>query len=626
MDVILYSKIQKVDSFVGDVNSDIGTHTEIKENDLTNISTASSVVDAGVTFDQTATTIKAVGTTSSLLLRTIQDNIPYKANTLYKITMTEAIQSEGFQIQLFDITGDTVAEVFNYSGGNTEIEHTFEANGYMKLRVYAANNTAINDEHTISIIEYNQVDEKNTVADAISQQMQNMDNILFSAKIHNVYEQETADDVMDNYILQNGVPISASWSAYYYVSDYIPVAGGKTIKFSFAPWYDADANFRAAEYDSNKTYIKNITSTEHDLSANAKYIRFNVKKSQFGGTLTNALKYVNENLLLTDEPIIDESGLDKEKNTFLSASATREADTFYVDASGSEMLVLWKMPGADDKDVGVKFKTFTNNSAYQFCSVGTVQNPSPFVGNKPENYVEYMATAEDWFSPMKVNAVNNIDGDTPDTLKWSGGFHQNNGVNTSRRVSLDIYFDGRKKEKFVGYCNTIDIYIVHQLVASNTFKSDGTGREVIKETIHVQFANGKINVETTCKALEPVTVYVWYFLQSHHKTTGLGSSGIRYIGSEANRGINSMDEASDAGDLYARTMRLLSNTLQMDMSVEDYDIGRFAHAVGKTSFVRFYTTYSKPYFNMIDDSGSPMTLDTGESFMAKGSYKFGIFE
>ena len=73
-------------------------------------------------------------------------------------------------------------------------------------------------------------------------------------------------------------------------------------------------------------------------------------------------------------------------------------------------------------------------------------------------------------------------------------------------------------------------------------------------------------------------------------------------------------------------MRMLSDTLQMDITIDNVDIGRFAHASDYSAFVRAYTNYSKCYFNAIGSSENPMHLDTGDVCIAKGSIKLGIFE
>lgn len=428
---------------------------------------------------------------------------------------------------------------------------------------------------------------------------------------------------MDGYILKRGVPQTQYGSAYY-VSDYVPVTGGKTIKFNYAVWGPADAAWRAAEYDSSKNYIDYISSAEHTLSANAAFIRFSARKDD--QTAATTLAYVNSNLKITD----GESGgqyLDDTANTFMMGSTVRKSDTYFVDASGDEILIMWKMQGANDKDIGIKMKTFNRNGAFSFSSFGTAPNNTEYVGNKTSNYVEYMATGEDHFSPFGVRAVNNADGDYPDTVIYTGGFHKKDSVDTARRISLDMYFDGRKISDFVGYCNTIDIVTVHRIQAENTFKTTGDGREVLEQTLRLRFENGEIKVQTDVKALESVVLRTWFFIQGHHKANGLGDDGIRYIGSNEQRGILSMDLASNSGDKYAKTMRMLSDVMQVEMNMEDFDVGRGDY--NEQSFscdVRIYDGYSKCYFNPVKASTNPIELDEGDMISARGSYRFGIFE
>lgn len=74
-------------------------------------------------------------------------------------------------------------------------------------------------------------------------------------------------------------------------------------------------------------------------------------------------------------------------------------------------------------------------------------------------------------------------------------------------------------------------------------------------------------------------------------------------------------------------MRLLSNTLQMEMEIENFDVGRFQYDDDAYSCdVRAYTGYSKAYFRPINSSQSPLHLDEGETCVAKGCYRFGMFE
>lgn len=463
------------------------------------------------------------------------------------------------------------------------------------------------------------------VVDAVPGMKEIVDSLQMLEPLANVYVPQDIANIMDGYILKNGVP-ETQYGTYFYVSDYVPVTGGDTITFNFAPWGNADSIYRGAEYDDEKNYIGNITNTTQKLSSSAAYIRFSVRKIDFGGTAQLALAYLNENLVISNGERITYTGIDKTLNLFLSDFVARQSDNYYVDASSDELLIISKMSGKNNKDVGVKMKSFTSNDSLQFCSFGTIDNDSPCVSNKPSDYVEFMSTSEDFFSPIIGFADSNGDGDDPTTGKFTGGMHKYNGYNTARKISQNVYFDGREKPGYVGYCNTIDIVVVYNLQVSNTVKSDGTGREVVQQITRLHFENGVIYTETLFKALEPIYIQTFFFMQGNHKPDKMGADGIRYIGSEANRAANSMSENSNSGDMYGKTMRMLSDTLQMDITIDDVDIGRFAHASDYSAFVRTYTNYSKCYFNAIGSSENPIHLDTGDICIAKGSVRLGIFE
>lgn len=456
-----------------------------------------------------------------------------------------------------------------------------------------------------------------------------LESLFVSEPFVNIYTPQDMENVLDGYILKNGVP-QTQYGSGYCVSDYIPVTAGDTLTFNFLPWNaSTDSSFRAAEYNSNKEYIKRLTGSPVTLSENTAYIRFSIKKSDFGGAAETAITHLNTNLIISNGSKVQFSGIDEEQNQFQSVDSVMKTGRYFVDASNYEMLILSKMNGVNNKDIGIKMKHFVNNDSWQFCSFGTVTNNTPFVSNEPSNYVEFMSTGEDFFGPIVGFADNNGDGDDPNVGHFTGGMHRFNSKNTARVISFDVYYDGRKIPGFVGYCDTIDIIIKQNLQASNTLKNDGTGREVVQEIIRLHFENGAIKVETEFIALEGMSIGTFYFMQGNHKANGMGANGIRYIGSEANRGINSMDAESNSGDLYGRTMRMLSDVIQMDITIDDVDLGRFTHVTGNnvaSAFVNTYTGYSKCYFNVIRSSDNMVHLDEGDSCIATGSIRFGMFE
>lgn len=448
-----------------------------------------------------------------------------------------------------------------------------------------------------------------------------------SEPLANIYVPQDLANVLEGYILKKGVPQTQYGSAFC-VTDYIAVTGGDTLNINFIPWGTADGQYRCAEYNANKEYIGYIASFPATLNENTAYIRFSVKMSEFGGTAATAMWYLNTNFIITNGDYVQYTAIDDTKNQYQATDSVRKTGKYFVDASNYEMLILSKMQGVGGKDIGIKMKHFSQNTSWQFSSFGTLVNDTPFVSNKKSSYVEFMNTGEDFFGPIVGFADDNGDGDDPNNSHFTGGMHRFNSKNTARVISFDVYYDGRKIPSFVGYCDTIDIIIKQNLQVSNTVKNDGTGREVVQEIIRLHFENGVINVETEFIALEDMYIRTFYFMQGLHKANGMGENGIRYIGSEANRGINSMDSTSNSGDLYCRTMRMLADTIQMDITIDDIDIGRFTHVTDEifSAYVNTYTGYTKCYFNAIRSGTDPIHLNEGDSCMAKGSIRFGIFE
>lgn len=625
MDVILYKKIQETDNFLGDKNADIGTHGVPVTNDIIDIAATTETVNS-VVFTQTKNVLTVKGTASNNFFRTLQDNIHLKAGREYYFAI-DSVVVQGYIINL-NHGADIVTQFTPY---NNIREYTFTPDSDMDVNIsyFMSATREVDDTKTFTFTEKYKQQVENTVASAVHDQVYFVGDTDTDLGTHKEIKDVdlidiAADTATINHIefirTKNTIKVEGTASANTNKTlQMIPVKAGYTYTFSVD--HKITQSYQFALYNGS-------TLIEHFWPYNNLTSYTFTPESDFTAEL---LFYTGSGNSVDDETVISfvEHGPQDVDNTVADALGfERRNKTYFVDASGLEMLVMWKMPGANNKDVGVKLKTFDKNDCYQFCSFGTVDNNKPYVCDDPSKYVEYMSTGEDIFGPAMVYAKENIDGDLPITDKWSGGLHTYDDHNSSRRVSLDIYFDGRKKDGFVGYCNVIDIVIVHQDIASNTWKTDGTGREVLKETIKMHFENGVVNIETTFTALEPVEIRKWYFLQGHHKANGLGSGGIRYIGGDANRGINSMDEASNGGDLFAKTMRFLSTTLQMEMHMEDFDLGRLTHNGTETyaAFVANYTTYTKAYFKPVFDTVNPLTLDTGETASARGYYKFGIFE
>ena len=159
---------------------------------------------------------------------------------------------------------------------------------------------------------------------------------------------------------------------------------------------------------------------------------------------------------------------------------------------------------------------------------------------------------------------------------------------------------------------------VNQIQASNTEKTDGTGREVLKETITLTFKDNVFHSRTEFEPLEEINCLLWYGLQIIYQNGS--SKTIQYIGAE-NRQPYSYDVASESGDKTANTAKLRNSETHMvqEFSVNPLvDIGRRNYCTANLTKAMFGTTYGKAYATVINTSTNMLA---GEKYVLEGEYK-----
>ena len=229
----------------------------------------------------------------------------------------------------------------------------------------------------------------------------------------------------------------------------------------------------------------------------------------------------------------------------------------------------------------------------------------------------------DFFGPYIVKAVNNADGDMPDSANFTGASHaysgntEGNTSATGRSEVTAILVDGVKREEYSGFCNTLDIYWTNYIQATNTKKEDGTGREVLKEEYHLCFDGKDIEIENDVTALEAVEIVRYYGLQIAHGVAGYDYT-ISYVGSRNN--VVSNKGNSRSADTSCREIHIKRKDVPSEC--------RFGlHPVGLGTFYcnnwysAFDTEYGKSYLFMIcPDKSCDMVENQQVNF--KGYYKF----
>ena len=150
--------------------------------------------------------------------------------------------------------------------------------------------------------------------------------------------------------------------------------------------------------------------------------------------------------------------------------------------------------------------------------------------------------------------------------------------------------------------------------AYNTKKSDGTGREVLRECHRLLFDGVRFLVHVDLVPLEDVTVATWYGLQCTTLSPWRGTG--HYIGG-TNRAMFDASAATDCGDKSAAGLVLQSGGNVLEMRVDPaVDLGDRRFYAGTQGI--FTKTYDKAYFYIIQNTD----LLKDSVYTLEGSYRF----
>ncbi len=222
---------------------------------------------------------------------------------------------------------------------------------------------------------------------------------------------------------------------------------------------------------------------------------------------------------------------------------------------------------------------------------------------------------------MVVGANDNIDGDFPNnTSYFTGGYHgymsrsSGNYTATMREVSKEVYADGRPL--LMGescYCDSVVIKVVNLLQGCNTEKADGSGREIVKQTILVICNNEGHHVSVNLEPLENISIYLMSGLCIYNDLPY-----VQFIGSQTATGIYGHSEVVRA-DRCVHTIAQFDNNYQIDLSLDtSFGVGNGQY----NSMTRNASIESagKSYFYLVkNDSGQVFSPSDIVTF--RGIYK-----
>ena len=233
----------------------------------------------------------------------------------------------------------------------------------------------------------------------------------------------------------------------------------------------------------------------------------------------------------------------------------------------------------------------------------------------------------DYLSPSVVYAVNNLDGDFPDMTsgKYTGGWHgynnaSQNSTPTAKNVSYKVFCDEKEllpNERMRGSKCVIDI--VNQIQASNTEKSDGSGRNVVEQHFRLSIdKNCTIQVDCEITALEDVHYQLYFGLSVLHTMP----ENVFFVGSRVNRGGQVISKVNYSEDKFCTLVKQIGENDTLEMGIDtDVDLGMQYANLEKSSFIM---SNSKSYAVLINCDGNDsnrLSLKKGEKVFWRGYYK-----
>ncbi|ENZ7246188.1 hypothetical protein EJW94_RS11880 [Enterococcus hirae] len=303
-------------------------------------------------------------------------------------------------------------------------------------------------------------------------------------------------------------------------------------------------------------------------------------------------------------------------------------DTLNVRVMDDTLEILSKY--ATNKDLKRTLKRMSANNTVQLGNFYLIKNTDETVGNDFGDdsdvlYSQYTDMLGPWGG---LRAVNNIDGDQPGAGGYTGGWHAydnaNSGTPTARTASIEFYLDDIKVTgNQQRYCKKAKAVVINYIQGLNTKKSDGSGREILKETVYYEFTQDCINVTVEAEALEDITIEEYYFLQ--FQRTVLFREPFLVVGDPINsKRISEYDiniYGSNTPESQVTQMIFNGNDDVAELNYDPtYGIGKLYYNIGSPSW--HYRSYGKAYFDLISRKKVPLRLEKGEILHCRGGYKF----
>ena len=202
----------------------------------------------------------------------------------------------------------------------------------------------------------------------------------------------------------------------------------------------------------------------------------------------------------------------------LNARVDRLTKPVYYHADGDVLDVIYKYSAA--KDMRVRLKKKGGNNLFDFYQFAFIDNATEFVWSDYGGGTIAVTTTSDWHSPFVMAAKSDIDGDA---VSFRPFYRRQSRIYQYRRrrhadpqpaarSSSFLPTEGKLRTRRAA-AERIEAVWTNYVQAYNTKKSDGTGREVLRECHRLLFDGVRFLVHVDLVPLEDVTVATWYGFQ-----------------------------------------------------------------------------------------------------------------
>ena len=162
--------------------------------------------------------------------------------------------------------------------------------------------------------------------------------------------------------------------------------------------------------------------------------------------------------------------------------------------------------------------------------------------------------------------------------------------------------------------NEVKIIVKNRVNGYNTCKVDGTGRDILEETVTYTITQGRIDVTNVIEALENIEIVELYGIQTENKVTW--ADNVTFYSD-----ISKTFDFSSNQDFYSKCDRFTvkGGENYLTAFMKNTGLGN-RNYVDVSSFYAWSRTYGKAYFNLVKNK--VLALETGQKTYYQGGYIF----